>query len=236
LKLGVRENIQNVRRRIREAALRAGRRPEEVTLVAVSKFVPPETVLAAMAEGVTDLGESRIQEALPKMAAVNRPELNWHLIGNLQTNKVKQAVPAFGLIHSLDRWRLAEALELRGQEVGTQIRVLIEVNVSGETTKHGLAPAQLRDFLTELKKLPHLLPCGLMTMAPYTPVVEETRPVFRGLKQLWVQMATELQLGEHWQHLSMGMSNDFEVAVEEGATLVRIGSAIFGAEVNNLNN
>ena len=94
MKLGVRENIQNVRRRIREAALRAGRRPEEVTLVAVSKFVPPETVLAAMAEGVTDLGESRIQEALPKMAAVNRPELNWHLIGNLQTNKVKQAVPA----------------------------------------------------------------------------------------------------------------------------------------------
>lgn len=231
--MGVRQNIQNVRRRIGEAALRAGRRPEEVTLVAVTKYVQPERVLEAVNEGVTHLAESRIQDALEKMAAVDRPDLCWHLIGNLQTNKIKLAVPAFSLIHSLDRWRLAEALEQRGQELGQQIQVLIEVNVSGEASKHGLAPKELPDFLVDLRALSHLSPGGLMTMAPYTPVVEEIRPVFRELKRLWVQMDREMQPGEGWRHLSMGMSNDFEVAVEEGATLVRIGSAIFTAEAGN---
>lgn len=213
-------NLTRVREKIRQAALQAGRRPEEITLVAVSKTVPPAGIAAALAAGVTDLGENRVQELLAK-----QPELpagvRWHLIGTLQTNKVKYIIGRIHLLHSLDRLELAREISKRATARGVIQKALIQVNVSGEVTKHGLAPADLPAFYREVQQLPGLQIEGLMTMAPLVADPEQARPYFRRLREL----AWELGL----KHLSMGMSNDYQVAIEEGATLVRIGSDIFGA-------
>lgn len=227
--MGITQNIFQIRDRISAAAIRSGRRPEEVTLLAVTKTVPSSRIKEAIDSGIWELGENRVQEGLHKQAELMEPKLRWHLIGSLQTNKVKMAVPAFTLIHSLDRWRLAEALEKRGEELNSIISVLIEVNVSGESTKHGILPGQVEEFLGELTKLHHLVPEGLMTLAPWTDRPEEVRPFFRELKQIFDRIGQGND-NPRWKHLSMGMSNDFEVAVEEGATIVRIGSAIFAQE------
>lgn len=222
--MSVAERIETVRRRIAAAAERGGRRPEDVRLIAVTKTISPEVIQEAAAAGVVDFGENRVLEALRKMGDFTSA-VNWHLIGTLQTNKVKQAVPNFAMIHALDRWRLAETLNERGAEIGKSIAVLVEVNVSGEATKHGISPGELGDFLDELRGLTYLKPQGLMTMAPWTQQPEETRPVFRGLSRLFQEQAS--MMGADWKHLSMGMSNDYEIAVEEGATMVRVGTAIF---------
>ncbi|HEX2953332.1 MAG TPA: YggS family pyridoxal phosphate-dependent enzyme [Bacillota bacterium] len=225
--MGIAHNIKVIKERIHNAALRSGRSPQDIQLVAVTKHVPAERVREALLAGVGDLGENRVQEGLSKMAFLEEYHPKWHLIGSLQTNKVRQTVPAFALIHSLDRWRLAEALALWGEELQTVIPVLIEVNVSGEASKHGMSPAELPDFLDAICNLHYLKPRGLMTMAPYVENPEETRPVFRELKSLLKTMAETRDLGPEWKELSMGMSNDYEVAVEEGATFVRVGTAIF---------
>lgn len=222
--MSVAERIQTVQRKIAAAAERSGRRPRDITLIAVSKTVPIEIIQEAAAAGMAHFGENRVMEGLRKMNSLSSSAC-WHLIGTLQTNKVKQAVPNFALIHALDRWRLAEALEERGSEVDKLVPVLIEVNVSGEASKHGISPGELHDFLQALKGLPHLQPQGLMTMAPWTAQPEETRPVFRELARCFREHTP--MMGAEWKHLSMGMSNDFEVAVEEGATFVRVGTAIF---------
>ncbi|GAW30989.1 YggS family pyridoxal phosphate-dependent enzyme [Carboxydocella sp. JDF658] len=213
-------NLARVREEIRTAALRAGRRPEEITLVAVSKTVPPEGIQAALAAGVTDLGENRVQELLAKQPELP-PGLRWHLIGTLQTNKVKYIIDRIHLLHSLDRWELAREISKRASARGLILKALIQVNVSGEETKHGLAPGDVPVFFREVQELPGLQIEGLMTMAPFVADAEQARPYFRQLREL----ARELGL----KHLSMGMSNDYQVAIEEGATLVRIGSDIFGA-------
>ncbi|MFZ5626002.1 MAG: YggS family pyridoxal phosphate-dependent enzyme [Bacillota bacterium] len=213
-------NLARVREKIRTAALRAGRRPEEITLVAVSKTVPPEGIQAALAAGVTDLGENRVQELLAKQPELP-PGLRWHLIGTLQTNKVKYIIDRIHLLHSLDRWELAREISKRASARGLVLKALIQVNVSGEETKHGLAPGDVPVFYREVQELPGLQIEGLMTMAPFVVDAEQARPYFRQLREL----ARELGL----KHLSMGMSNDYQVAIEEGATLVRIGSDIFGA-------
>ncbi|AVX20985.1 hypothetical protein SAMN02745885_00492 [Carboxydocella sporoproducens DSM 16521] len=213
-------NLARVREEIRTAALRAGRRPEEITLVAVSKTVPPEGIQAALAAGVTDLGENRVQELLAKQPELP-PGLRWHLIGTLQTNKVKYIIDRIHLLHSLDRWELAREISKRASARGLVLKALIQVNVSGEETKHGLAPGDVPVFYREVQELPGLQIEGLMTMAPFVADAEQARPYFRQLREL----ARELGL----KHLSMGMSNDYQVAIEEGATLVRIGSDIFGA-------
>ncbi|AVX31403.1 YggS family pyridoxal phosphate-dependent enzyme [Carboxydocella sp. ULO1] len=213
-------NLARVREEIRTAALRAGRRPEEITLVAVSKTVPPEGIQAALAAGVTDLGENRVQELLAKQPELP-PGLRWHLIGTLQTNKVKYIIDRIHLLHSLDRWELAREISKRASARGLILKALIQVNVSGEETKHGLAPGDVPVFYREVQELPGLQIEGLMTMAPFVADAEQARPYFRQLREL----ARELGL----KHLSMGMSNDYQVAIEEGATLVRIGSDIFGA-------
>jgi pyridoxal phosphate enzyme (YggS family) len=224
--LGITQNVFKIRERISAAAIRSGRRPEEVTLLAVTKTVSPSKIKEAINAGIWELGENRVQEGLRKQVELMDPKLRWHLIGSLQTNKVKMAVPAFAVIHSLDRWRLAEALEKRGEELNNTIPVLVEVNVSGESTKHGILLGQVQEFIGELTKLPHLVPEGLMTMAPWTDRPEEVRPFFRELKQIFDRIGQGND-NPRWKHLSMGMSNDFEIAVEEGATIVRIGSAIF---------
>ncbi len=210
-------NIREIKNRLQRAA--AGR---EVKLVAVTKNVALETVRSALDLGLTCLGENRVQEALPKVAAL--PLAEWHFIGRLQTNKVKDVVGRFSLIHSLDRWRLALALQEQAARLDIPVRVLVQVNVAGEEQKGGLDPAELQDFLAEAARLSHLRVEGLMTMPPYSPDPENSRPYFRELNRLFYACRVP---GTTMRYLSMGMSGDFEVAVAEGSNLVRIGSALF---------
>lgn len=230
------ENLQNIKNRLTRAAHRAGRSPEEITLVAVTKTVGRQEIKALAALGVRDVGENRIQEALRKKNELGElaQGFNWHLIGTLQRNKARRAVENFDLIHSLDRWELATEINKFALQAGKKVSVLIQVNVAGEATKHGLAPVELLDFCREIKELPGLCLRGLMTMAPLVPRAEEVRPVFFRLRELFQKAGKELALGENWRHLSMGMTNDYEVAVEEGATIVRIGTAIFQASEEGL--
>lgn len=222
------EQWQDVERRVASAARRSGRAPADIKVVAVTKTVPPEVVREALGLGLLDLGENRVQEALAKQSAVGRHAATWHLIGSLQTNKARRAVESFDLIHSLDRLELAEALDRAGESTGARADVLIQVNVAGEAAKHGLPPAELPDFVRRVLSYGHLRLRGLMTIAPLAADPEEARPVFGRLRQLFLQVAEESAVGSPWQWLSMGMSQDFEVAIEEGANLVRIGTALFG--------
>lgn len=227
--MGLAENLQNVRERVDRALIRAGGPPREVLLVAVTKTVGPEEVRALAALGVIEIGENRVQDALRKQEALGDEArlFRWHMIGTLQRNKVRRAVERFAFIHSLDRLELALEINEESLKRGKKTPVLIQVNVAGEETKHGLAPEELFDFYGEVKDLPGLSLQGLMTMAPLVPRGEEVRPVFAGLRELHQEIARRFQPGGDWQHLSMGMSNDFEVAVEEGATMIRVGSALF---------
>jgi pyridoxal phosphate enzyme (YggS family) len=213
-------NRARVRARIARAAERAGRNPESVRLIAVSKTFPADAVIAAHAAGQRLFGENRVQEAVAKAATVREAgidDVDWHLIGRLQTNKARAAADLFAMIHSVDSQRLAQALAARATG---RLPVLIEVNAGDEASKAGFALDEAREAVAAIRTLPQLEVQGLMTVAPPAADPEALRPLFRGLADL----ARELALPE----LSMGMSGDFEVAVEEGATLVRVGSAIFG--------
>ena len=212
-------NINQIRERIRSAAARAGRRPEDVTLVAVSKTVEPERVEMALAAGQGLFGESKVQEAKAKIPLVSG-RAHWHMIGHLQTNKAREAVALFEVIHSVDSVKLAVELSKCAERAGKTQAILLEVNVSGEASKFGLKPEALEFTLTEINRLPRLEVQGLMTIAPYVEEIEKARPYFRRLR--------ELRDGLSLRELSMGMTHDFEIAIEEGATLVRVGAAIFG--------
>jgi pyridoxal phosphate enzyme (YggS family) len=215
-----------VREEIAAAAARAGRDPSGVRLVAVSKTHPSEAVAAAAGAGQRIFGESRVQEARDKIPA-SPPGLDWHFIGHLQKNKIRQALPLFGFFHSIDSTPLALSIDRVAGEINRSVDGLLEVNISGEETKHGFSPGQLRAEFATLAKLPNLRVRGLMTMAPYSDNPEDARPVFRTLRKL----RDELQSAHNYPlpELSIGMSGDFAPAIEEGATLVRIGSSIFGA-------
>jgi pyridoxal phosphate enzyme (YggS family) len=217
--MDVAANVRQVRERIARACERAGRSPEEVTLIAVTKGFPAAAAAEAVAAGVRDLGENRVQEAEGKIdaLAVMGVDATWHLIGHLQTNKAKTAVRRFAIIHSVDSFRLAQALSRRAQG---RVPILLEVNVAQEASKYGLAPAEVPQALAAIAELPNLDVRGLMTVAPLTDDPERVRPVFRQLR--------ELRDGLGLRELSMGMTDDFEVAIEEGATMVRVGRAIFG--------
>lgn len=217
--------LREVLARIESAATRAGRSPASARLVAVSKTHPAEAVAAAASAGQRVFGESRVQEARDKVPSCP-PGLEWHFIGHLQKNKVRQAIPLFGLFHSIDSAALAFAANRIAGEMGRTVPCLLEANVSGEDTKHGFAPEALRAEFAALARLPNLKILGLMTMAPYSNNPEDARPFFRALREL----RDELQAnhGLPLPELSMGMSGDFEPAVEEGSTLVRVGTAIFG--------
>jgi len=221
----VAENLARVRERIAVAAGRAGRDVGGVRLVAVSKTHPASAVREALAAGQREFGESRVQEALPKIAgAGDGPE--WHFIGHLQTNKVRKAVGRFALFHGVDNEGLAAALNRVAGEFGTVARVLLEVNVSGEGTKFGFAPGSVEGVLEGLLQMPFLRVEGLMAMAPYSEDPESARPVFAGLRELRDRLAGPT--GAALPELSMGMSGDFEQGIAEGATIVRVGSAVFG--------
>jgi pyridoxal phosphate enzyme (YggS family) len=220
-------NIAHVRSTIAEAALRVGRAPEEITLVAVSKTMPVELVQMAYNLGVTDFGENRVQEALPKIAAFHPQDLRWHMIGHLQSNKASKVVSSFYCVHSVDSLHLAQTLNRYAFERGRQLPVLLQVNVSGEFSKEGMSPAEALELTRQFAELPHIQVEGLMTIAPLVEDTEQVRPVFRELRLLRDQLRAELPSCS-WQHLSMGMTGDYSVAIEEGATIVRIGRAIFG--------
>ena len=215
----VAHNINQIRQRIRSAAERAGRQAEDVTLVAVSKTVEPERVETALSAGQTLFGESRVQEAKAKIPLVSG-RAHWHMIGHLQTNKARDAVALFEVIHSVDSLKLAAELNKWAEHMGKTQGIFLEVNVSGEASKFGLKPEDLESTLSEINKLPRLEVQGLMTIALVAEEVEKARPYFHRLR--------ELREALNLRELSMGMTHDFEVAVEEGATMVRIGSAIFG--------
>lgn len=220
----MKERFALVLQRIADAAARAGRTPEDITLVAVSKTFPLDVVKAAYELGITHLGENRAQELKQKVAAVGSGP-QWHFVGHLQTNKVKQVAGAASLIHSVDRFGLAEALDRRASAMEIRQRVLLEVNVSGEASKHGAEPQSLMRLAEEVARLGSLEVKGLMTMAPLSSEPEDSRPYFAELRELGDRLETLLPDATD---LSMGMTRDFEIAIEEGATLVRVGEAIFG--------
>ena len=217
----IRETLAAVRERILTACQKAGRRPGEVRLIAVTKRVDAERVRAAVALGVSDFGENYLQEARSKIEAVE-PGLTWHMIGHIQSNKAKYIPRLFSYVHSVDRWELLEDLDRDAKEIS----ILFEVNLSGEPQKHGATTDALRSMLEKTQALRHVKPVGLMTVPPFAADPEKARPYFRRLRELLQNVNREFAMG--MPELSMGMSADFEVAIEEGATMVRIGTAIFG--------
>jgi pyridoxal phosphate enzyme (YggS family) len=221
------ENLARVRERIETAALRCGRDPLKVRLVVVSKTVVAERVRQAIEAGVKILGENYVQEAQKKIEVLGH-NVAWHFIGHLQTNKAKAAVRLFDLIHSVDSVNLAQELNKQAQEQGKVLPVLLQVNLSGETTKFGTREKQISEIIEKLSAMEGLLVKGLMTMPPYFEDPEASRPYYVELRKLSESLAQQKLSRILIEELSMGMSNDFEVAVEEGATLVRIGTAIFG--------
>jgi pyridoxal phosphate enzyme (YggS family) len=217
--MDIEHNIQQVEKRIARACEKAGRSPDEVTLVVVTKTIAPAQIEAAFHAGIRHFGENRIQEAVAKLPLLanlgSRP--TWHMVGHLQTNKAKTALELFDIIHSVDSVKLAEVLSRRAERT---IPILLEVSIAGEESKFGFAGEELPSAIKQISQLPNLEVKGLMTIAPWVEDQEEVRPVFRRLRQLRDSSGLE--------HLSMGMTDDFEVAIEEGATMVRIGRAIFG--------
>jgi len=223
----IRENVQKILEKIHGAAIKVGRNPDEVILLAASKTQPVEKILQAYEAGVRYFGENRVQEGMKKIQEIGElPGIHWHLIGGLQTNKAKYAVKYFELIHSLDRESLADELDKRAGRMGKVQEVLIEVNVGHEETKYGVEPERLNRLFEYVLRKENLKITGLMCIPPYFEDKEKSRPYFAMLREMRDKLHEEF--GAELPHLSMGMSHDFDVAVEEGATIVRVGSAIFG--------
>jgi PLP dependent protein len=222
------ENLKTIRERVRISAKQANRDPAEITIIAVTKYVDVNRINQAIRYGITDIGENKVQDGLAKFPLLEK-EVTKHLIGTLQTNKVKKALETFNLIHSVDREELIPELAEQARKLNRQCRFLIQVNVSGEATKHGVHPDKLWGLLELIGGFPNLDPAGLMTMAPFEASSAVTRSIFRRLRDLFeeVKNSSQLKPEASWHYLSMGMSRDFPEAVAEGANLLRIGTAIF---------
>jgi pyridoxal phosphate enzyme (YggS family) len=225
--MSVSENFKVVMNRIASAAKRAGRDPSSVRLVVVTKTIDRGRIAEAVAAGAAILGENRVQEAKEKIEALGKMA-SWHLIGHLQTNKAKYAVKLFDLIHSVDNLELAAEIDRQAAKIGKVQDILVEVNIAGEASKAGMAVKGAPSLVREAARLKNLSIRGLMTMPPYSENPEESRPYFTVLQELAETIAKESIPNVSMQELSMGMSGDFEVAIDEGATLVRVGTAIFG--------
>ena len=223
----VTENLQTVSTKICEACARVGRDPSEITLIAVSKTKPNEMIAEAIAAGQVDFGENKVQEILKK-----KPEfpqnIRWHMIGHLQTNKVRQIIPQAALIHSVDSMHLAQAIDREAGKLGIQVPILIEVNVANEESKYGIRLDETSAFVEQAANLPNIRVEGLMTIAPFVENAEDNREIFSKLYQEYLDIQAKNIDNVHMNVLSMGMTNDYEVAVEEGATMVRVGTGIFG--------
>jgi pyridoxal phosphate enzyme (YggS family) len=226
MKTEIGSNIDTIKHRIAEAARRAGRDPLSIKLMAVTKTVEPERIGKAIEAGITLLGENYVQEAKDKIAIIGNAA-QWHMIGHLQTNKAKYAVILFNFIHSVDRLELAQELDKRAGQINRKLYILIEVN-SGEESKSGVQNEQALELVRQVALLPNLAIRGLMTMAPYSDDPENSRPYFKALRELRDDINHADIAGVRMEELSMGMTDDFEVAIEEGATIIRVGRAIFG--------
>ena len=229
--MNIAENLDSIQQRIAAACTRAGRDVNSVTLLAVSKSHPPETIRAAVESGQIYFGENKIQEAKAKIPLCPG-KARWQFIGHLQSNKVRDAVELFEMIQGVDSLAIAQEISKRAVQASKTMPILIEVNVAGEASKFGYAPEKLLAELNELNALPKIEIHGLMAIPPFTPVAEKARPYFKKLRELKVEC--EKILGAPLPQLSMGMSGDFEVAIEEGATMVRVGTALFGERLSSL--
>ena len=224
----LKENLESVEEKIQEACKKSGRNREDVTLIAVSKTKPVETLQEAYDLGVRVFGENKVQELTEKYDSLPK-DIHWHMIGHLQRNKVKYIIDKVDLIHSVDSIRLAETIDKEAQKHDLIANILVEVNVAKEESKFGLMPEEVDGFIDEIAKLKHIQVKGLMTIAPFVENPEENREVFADLRKLSVDIAKKNVDNVNVSILSMGMTNDYEVAVEEGATMVRVGTGIFGA-------
>lgn len=223
----LKENLKSVQERIRVAALKAGRNPDEITLIAVSKTKPVDMIQEIYDAGIREFGENKVQEITSKKPQLP-DDINWHMIGHLQRNKVRAVIDKACLIHSVDSLRLAQAISTEAVKSNMTVSILLEVNMAGEETKFGFKPDEVHDALQSIAGLPGIYVRGLMTSAPYVSNPEENRQYFRDMRQLCVDLKAKNIDNTSMDYLSMGMTNDFEVAVEEGATHVRVGTAIFG--------
>lgn len=229
----LKQNLEDVINNIKIACKNSGRDEKEVTLIAVSKTKPLSDIEELMDYGVNDFGENKVQELIDKYENIKAP-VDWHLIGHLQTNKVKYIVDKVTLIHSVDSIHLAKEIEKEAAKKGVVVNVLIQVNIAHEDTKFGIDENQIYDILNEIKSFPHLKVKGLMTIAPFVEDAEENRPHFRNLYQLSLDIKSKNIDNIDMSILSMGMTNDYMVAIEEGATMVRVGTGIFGARNYNI--
>ncbi len=226
--MSIAERLDQVRQRIRETAMGCGREPSSIRLVAVTKTVSPDQIRPALAAGADILGENYIQEALKKMDALAQERVSWHFIGHLQSNKAKYAVRGFDLIHSVDSLKLALELNKQAEKINKVQDILVQVNISLEPTKSGVAEADALSLIQQISPLEHIAVKGLMTMPPFFDAPEKVRPYFKALADLKERIKAQSIPGVQMNELSMGMTGDFEAAISEGATLVRIGTAIFG--------
>lgn len=223
----IQQNMNQIKQKIKDASVRSGRGKDEIAIVAVTKTVKEDKIREAVKFGITGIGENKVQEALGKYKVLG-DIVSWHMVGHLQTNKVKDAVKIFKMIHSVDSLKLAREISKRAGEIEKNIDILIEVNVSGEESKYGINPEEALGLLGDLSGLSNIKVLGLMTMAPFVDDPEAVRPVFRSLRELRDKIKETNIPNIEMKYLSMGMTQDFEVAVEEGANMVRIGTAIFG--------
>ena len=223
----IKNNLEIINKKIKKAALKVNRNPEEIKLVAVTKTATTEQIEEAINAGVKIIGENRVQDAKKKYQ-IFTADVEWHLIGHLQTNKAKYAVEIFNCIHSVDSIKLTQEIDKRSLQFGKIMDVLVEVNVSGEETKYGIKSEEVETFLKEISEFPRIRIRGLMTIAPIAEDKEEVRPYFRKLRELSEKIKSKNIENIKMDYLSMGMTEDFEIAIEEGANMVRIGRGIFG--------
>ena len=231
----IESNLKHIREEIAEAAVKSGRKPEDIDFMAVTKTVDEMYINHALDSGITLIGENKVQELCDKYDVLPK-DLHWHMIGHLQRNKVKYITDKVDLIHSVDSLRLAEAISEDAVKKGIQVNILVEVNVAEEASKFGFKVEETENLIRSIAKLPNIHIQGLMTIAPYTENPEDNRPVFRTLKQLSVDIERKNIDNVSMSVLSMGMTGDYEVAIEEGATYVRVGTGIFGERDYNKNN
>lgn len=228
----IKRNIESIGKRVEKAALKSLRKVEDIKVIAVTKTVEPERIICAIDSGLCNLGENRVQELCKKYDIINR-DCKWDLIGHLQTNKVKYIIDKVNMIHSVDRLDLALEIQKRAEKIQRVIKVLVQVNVSEEDSKSGIKTEEVREFIKNMSVYPNLKVSGLMTIAPYAEDPEDVRWVFKELNKIFIDIRKENIDNIDMKYLSMGMSNDFEVAIEEGANVVRIGTSIFGVRQYN---
>ena len=230
----IKDNIEEIKQNIQQAALRSNRDPKEITLIAVSKTKPVEELIEAYQFGMREFGENKVQELCEKEILLPS-DIHWHMIGHLQRNKVKYIVDKVSLIHSVDSYRLAEQIDLEAKKKNVIVNILIEVNIADEESKFGVKPEDVLALIGEIVRLSNVRVKGLMTVAPYTEIPTENRSYFKKMHQLYVDINAKNIDNVSMEVLSMGMTGDYEIAIEEGATMVRVGTGIFGERNYNIN-